>query len=1337
MVGVPDPTAYASYLLIDFFDEAARRFPDRIAVEIPPGRERPARRFVTYAEIARQSHILARRLTPVVRGECIVATLLARGTELLYSSQLAALRAGAAYAPLDPAFPDSQIRDVLEDSEAVAVFTDTAGVARLASAGIEANLIDVDEAIGQFSGGLAPATRPDWLGPANLAYLIYTSGTTGRPKGVMIEHRSIANLVVSDIGEYRLSPDDRVGQNSSAAYDSSIEETWLAFASGATLVVIDDETVRLGPDLIPWLANERLTVFCPPPTLLRATGCENPQDALPGLRFVYLGGEPLPRDIADRWAPGRLLINGYGPTECAVTCTRDSVTPGEPITIGWPVPGMEALVLDEHLEEVPEGESGELCMRGIGLARGYRNSPELTAAKFPIHPRHGHIYRTGDLVQRQPDGRLIYLGRIDAQVKVRGYRIELEAIEARLVECPGVRYAACRVQGEGAHQTVVGFVVPRKGSDLKEDDLKAALHEALPPYMVPSRIGFLDVLPQTGSGKLDRKRLPMIEDVHHHESKEAAAPTGTAEGRIAEAFRTTLGLREAVLPHDDFFNDLGGDSLMAALLVSRLRSDTLTASITVRDLYEVRTVAGLAALAETTLQMHHRPEPVAGQPKGNQAVATVVQGLWLLLELVVGAPIAYYAMFRLLPWLAGEMSLVTLILLAPVGLLVAVLLYGPIAVGIAVLVKKALVGTYRPLREPVWGGFYVRNWIVQQTARLIPWWLLEGTEFHCMALRTLGARIGRRVHIHRGVDLNRGGWDLLEIGDEATLGQESTVRIIDFEEGKIVAGPISIGAGANLEVRAGLGPGTVMEPASTLAALSSLPPGGRIPAGERWDGVPARPAGQSIQVPEPAGKEIPQLRHGVGLILAKIMLWAVLGLPFDLAAIGFALASRVDSKALVGWLSDPVLDWPTLLGIVALVTATLPIGVFLEAIAARAMGRVEEGTIPRWSWSYIRVWLKSGLVDSANEWLSGSLFWPAWLRVAGAKIGPKCEISTIIDVVPELIEIGPETFFADGIYLGGPRVDRGTVTLSKVSLGTNTFLGNHAVVAAGQKLPDDILLGICTVADDHFMSKGKSWFGHPPFELPRREIVEMDRSLTHEPPPIRYLNRLLWECLRFVLPAAPVTAFLAWLDAVAYSEATMPLIPFLFVAVPLWSLAAAGSLSVLVLVSKWSLLGRVRPGNHGFWSCWCSRWDLLYVAWGLYARAALTRLEGTLFLTWFLRATGMKIGRRVVLAGGFSQVVDPDMIVIEDDATVSAMFQAHTFEDRVLKIDRILIRRGATLASGTVPLYGADVGEGAYVAPHSVIMKRERLMPGLGYEGVPTRPQHAPPDALVLGEPHE
>lgn len=1317
-------TAQEPQLLHEFFAAAVRQWPTQIALEIPPGTERTARCVLTYAALAQRTQAMAAFLQPFVTEECVVALLLPRRNEHLYVCQLAALQTGAAYACIDPTFPDEQMHDILTDAEAVVLLTDTAGQARARQVGWPAERI-VDVTALSLPDAPPSFAPPAWLTPQHLAYLIYTSGTTGRPKGVMIEHRSIANLVASDLREFQLRPGDRVAQGSSAAYDSSVEEIWLGWAAGATVVVMDDETARLGPDLIGWLQRERITALCPPPTLLRATGCEDPAAALPELSLLYVGGEALPRDVADRWARGRRLENGYGPTECTVTATRGRVLEGEPITIGRVVSGLQAWVLNEQLEEVLDGEQGELCLGGIGLARGYRNRPELTAQKFPTHPQFGRLYRTGDLVHRAADGSFFFHGRIDAQVKLRGYRIELEAIEARLAECAGVREAACCVQENGAQQTLVAFIVPEdKQQAFAFDDLKTALRTKLPAYMVPGHFALLDEIPTTVSGKTDRKALPTLELTSRNGQHATIAPRNEMERRLAAAVQQILRLPTAVSVEDDFFNDLGGSSLQAAELISLLRSDAATAAFTVRDLYEARTIAALAQHApvhpNTVATVAEEEFVAAGQPH----LATVLQTLWLLLGLVLGSLGFWLVTFEIIPRLLDGLGFVPFLLLSPLLLIAGGCLYTPLSVVLVALLKRVLIGRYELLRAPVWGSFYVRNWMVQQAARAIPWTWLEGTEFYAIALRMLGARIGQRVHIHRGVNLRLGGWDLLEIGDDVTISQDAALRLVDLDNGQIVVGAITIGAGSTLDIRAGLGPNTVVAAEGYLTSLSSLPEGGRIPRGERWDGIPAQPAG--LAPPRPAltvaNQPLSPLTHGTLLLLARWGLSILLALPYEVPLLALALWYGVQTETVLQWLYAPSLDWHALWLITLTVALPVPLALFFEALLLRALGTIHIGVISRWSAAYIRVWLKSQVVQSASEWLSGTLFWPHWLRLAGMNIGRDCEISTIIDVVPELITIGGPSFFADGIYLGGPRVHRGTVSLSRTHLGPNTFLGNHAVIASGQYLPEDILLGVCTVADDTIVQPGTSWFGHPPFELPHREIVECDRSLTHEPSFIRYWNRVFWEALRFSLPILPTLALLVWYEAAAQAEAMTSLASFLLLLLPLLNLAFAGSFCLFVLALKWLLLGRVKPGTHPLWSCWCSRWDFLFVAWGMYASTTLMSLEGTLLLPMYLRAIGMKIGRRVVLGSGFAQVVDPDMLQFEDGATVNCHFQAHTFEDRVLKIDYVRIGQRANVGHGTVLLYGADIGARTQVAPHSVVMKRESLLPRRSYAGFPTRP---------------
>jgi len=1358
---------------------------------------------VTYAQLAsrvdRLSAELSRFLptttsqaTPGAGGACgagaepIIAILLPRHTPDLYAAQLAALAIGCAYTALDLRFPDGHLIGALEDAAPCVVITDAAGRLRASRLGIpESELLDVS----LIRGSTALRTRESAAGGDasvdcdRLAYVIYTSGTTGRPKGVEITHRSIVNLVESDLDRFRLTPFDRVAQCSSPAYDSSIEETWLALAAGATLVPLDDETVRLGPDLIPWLAGERITVFCPPPTLLRATGCDDPERALPELRLLYVGGESLPGDLADRWAAGRWMENGYGPTECTVTVVRGRVVVGQPVTIGRPVRGHSAWIVDGSLEEVDQGNSGELVIAGPGLARGYRGMPELTAEKFPVHPRFGRIYRTGDLVRRTAAGELDYLGRIDSQVKLRGYRVELTAIEAVLAACDGVLAAACCVQREGNLELLVAHIVPdpgtvaargsatASGSDAKarlpsRAALIAAVRATLPEYMVPARIGFRAVLPTSVGGKLDRKALPILSLAEDGPS-DAAGTQSTRElvdcgdsidAAVLGAFAETLrpGPADPIPSMDaDFFLELGGDSLSAVSVICALRRNPETGSLSVRDLYACRTARRVAAhLRGSAVPTSagsgkgpwesRRGDPTEAMPphstrSGPRAAAarastvpfTLVQGAWVLLGVGIFGAAAAGSVAKLLPQLLEAVAPDRLLMMAPFLAMTAALAWIPISVALTVLVKWAVIGRYVPGRHPVWGSYHLRHWMVVSTARLIPWGALEGSMLMSLVLRALGAKVGRRVVIHRGVELRTGGWDLLSLGNDVTLAQESALRLGEFERGELILDRISVGDGVTIDVRGGVsGPATIGASA-IVSPLSWIEPGTTVGAGERWTGVPARSVGPATGPPQ-LGDSTWRSRARSPAVHALLMV--TLGglrvlVPTAVIAAALLLGARLAPDAgrgVVEWLGGartPALPATTTLGAVgvALGCLSLPCLLLVLALAARWSGRVRPGVVSAFSVDAVLIWSTTGMVDSAGRWLSGSLFWPWWLRLAGMRIGRDCEISTIIDVLPATVALGDECFLADGIYFCSPWRHRGTLTVSQTALGSRTFIGNHAVIPAGAVYADDLFVGVSTLAEPELMRRGGDWFGMPPMSLPRRQVVAGDRRLTHEPGALRYVNRLFWESLRFTLPTLPIAVSLAWYELLATSALRVPPLWWWCVLVPGATLGAAGVLCGAVVVLKWLLLGRVRPGEHPLWSCWCSRWDFLFVAWGVWARGPLSALEGTLFLNAFLRLTGVRIGRGVVLGRGFTQVVDPDMLEFEDGATVNGHFQAHTFEDRILKIDRLVLRRGATLGEQAVVFYGAEIGDGATVRPHSVVMKRDVIPPAECHVGCPTR----------------
>ncbi len=623
---------------------------------------------------------------------------------------------------------------------------------------------------------------------------------------------------------------------------------------------------------------------------------------------------------------------------------------------------MKAWVLDETLRELPIGRQGELCLGGIGLARGYRKSPDLTSEKFVSHPVLGRLYRTGDLVHCDDAGRFYCHGRMDAQVKVRGYRIELGGIEAHLAECAGVRAAACHVQDDGGNPILVAFIVPEDlSTPPAASGLKSALEVHLPSHMVPARIGILAELPTTVGGKLNRSALPHLAGVGRMAGGPLEPPRTPLEGLLDAAFRNSLSLVQPISIHDDFFTDLGGDSLTAAILVTLLRNDPATAWVTVRDIYQSPTVAELARLAPTPGPATQVPkQPERTRPQGKPLLVTAVQTGWLVAVFSVASWAAYLIGCVCLPRLTDELGVVSSLLLIPVLGLAALLVYTPLAVAFAVMVKRLLIGRYQPLRAPVWGGFFLRNWIVQRTVHLVPWGWLEGTVFQHAALRALGARIGRRVHIHRGVKLLEGGWDLLDIGDDATLSQDAAVRVIELDDGDIVVAPVILGAGSTLDIRAAAG-GHTRARKRGLSNRPVIAAGGRPHSGRRALGRHSGAAGGTDS--GPAGTA-----RGFGISNA----FATRGghapgacgdAPAPRLAAAIAIhrclsGYQLSSEELWEWLNHPVADWtPWLVGL-GIVVLAVPLTLVFEAAIIRLMGRVPEGAYPA-----LESGIRAGLVE--------------------------------------------------------------------------------------------------------------------------------------------------------------------------------------------------------------------------------------------------------------------------------------------------------------------------------------------------------------------------------------
>ncbi|MGA5036763.1 non-ribosomal peptide synthase/polyketide synthase [Streptomyces capoamus] len=561
------------------FERQAARTPDAPAL-IDGDRE------LTYAEVDRTANRLAHRLLADGAGpERVVALALPRSAAAVVA-QLAVAKAGGAFLPVDPDYPPQRREFMIRDAGAHLVLADPAEV--WAADGPETAPTDTD--------------RPTALTPAHPAYVIYTSGSTGTPKGVAVTHQGLASFAAAAAEQYAAGPGDRVLQFASPSFDASVLELCVSLLSGAALIT-GEEGPLVGERLAEVLAERRVSHTLIPPAAL-ATVPPETAAALPALRTLIVGAEACPADLVDTWAPGRRMINSYGPTEATVVATwTGPLTPGTGApSIGRPAGGTRVRVLDAALRPVPPGVTGELYLAGPGLARGYLGRPGLTAQRFVADPFGApgeRMYRTGDLVRWTADGRLRFAGRADHQVKLRGFRIEPGEIESALRRSPLVRDAVVVVraeEGPGSPARLVAYVVPAEPSaaGLPVGELRLHLAGSLPPHMVPSVFVPLQELPLTPNGKTDRRALPAPGPVRPADGPRTAPRTDT-ERRIARIWSDVLGIEE--VGADDNFFALGGDSILTMQVVSRLRRDGL--HVATRDLFTHQTVAELATVVRT------------------------------------------------------------------------------------------------------------------------------------------------------------------------------------------------------------------------------------------------------------------------------------------------------------------------------------------------------------------------------------------------------------------------------------------------------------------------------------------------------------------------------------------------------------------------------------------------------------------------------------------------------------------------------------------------------------------------------------------------------------------
>ncbi|WP_217995568.1 Pls/PosA family non-ribosomal peptide synthetase [Sanguibacter suarezii] len=1328
--------------LVDVFHQSVEDFPDAPALD-------NGAQVLTYAELADAAYALAGELAGAgVGGGDRVGVRIASGTTDLYVAIIAVLVAGAAYVPVDADDPDERARTVFAEADVAAVIGNDLAVAVRRPVAVGASAAPLSPVLP------SPASSDAADGPAltDDAWIIFTSGSTGTPKGVAVSHRSAAAFVDAEahlfLQDAPLGPGDRVMAGLSVAFDASCEEMWLAWRHGGCLVPAPRSLVRSGMDLGPWMIANDITVVSTVPTLVALW----PPGALDAVRLVILGGEACPPEIGARLATAdRELWNTYGPTEATVVACAARLTAEPPVRIGLPLAGWDLAVVDPSGEPVPTGSPGELIIGGVGLARYL--DPVKDAEKYAPMPTLGwdRAYRSGDMVTFDGTG-LVFAGRVDDQVKIGGRRVELGEVDSALLALPGVEGAAAAIRTTGSGNTIlVGYVTttPEFSASTAMTQLRASMPAALVP-----RLAQVDTLPTRTSGKIDRDALPWPLPAARSAHASSDAPSDASSGARSRAGSARSGrtpaqdapgaptatpaspteswLQELWLEilgavvtsgEDDFFA-LGGGSLTAAQLVSRLRARF--PEVTVADVYEHPTAAALAAtldaMAVPTGRRNTEVRPVprrtqAGQVVFSLALRTIGGLRWLVW--LAAASTAVASLWDV-AWLPRASSWAI-----AAGWAVLVLPHGRMV--LAALGARALLAGVGPGEYPRGGQVHLRLWLAERLVDELGATTLSGAAWMPFYARALGATVGPDVDLHTIPPVT----GLLTLGAGCSIEPEVDL-VAHWIDGDVLhIGAVWVGDDARVGARSTLGAG------ARVGARAEIAPGsavlGTVPDDEFWSGAPAQRAG-AARGPWRTARPPRRPRWlwayaAMSALIAALPVVAVVGagaLVVDQVVDAGSRASQggATSAGSVGAAAARALLLLPLGTVVAVVVLAVSIWALVRALSVGLTSGIHpvQGLRAWQAWSILRV------LDEARTWLfplySSSLT-PAWLRALGAQVGRDTEASTVL-LIPCLTSVNDGAFLADDTMLGMYELGNGWLRIETVKIGKHAFVGNSGMTAAGRKVPKGGLVAVLSAAPRRTKAKsGTSWLGSPPTRL-RRVVAQPDQSRTYAPPTRLRVARALIEVCRLVpvmVHAATCLGVVTVLLLVAGSGQEWAGWPGAALVCGALLLVVGALAAAVTTAAKWALVGRVRLTDHPLWSSFVWRNELADTFVEVLAAPFFARIAvGTPVLNVWLRSVGARIGRGVWCETYW--LPEADLVELRDGATVNqgCVVQTHLFHDRTLSLDTVVLREGATLGPNSVILPAASLGRHATVGPVSLVMRGESVPDKTRWIGNPIGP---------------
>ncbi|MBP2367936.1 non-ribosomal peptide synthetase-like protein [Pseudonocardia parietis] len=1351
---------------------------------------------------------------------------------------LAVAKVGAAYVPLDVRLVADQVVAIVCDASVCLVLTTSTVAVRFPGLGARTatTVVPLDLAehfiAEQSPQRLLNVERGAPGGP--VAYIVYSLDADGRPHGVAVDHRSVCNFVRVAAEVYGVGPGDRVFQGQSPGSDRMVEETWLPWVAGATVVVPPAGTTLQGEALWRFLGERCVTVLRSDAATLAAL-----DERLLALRLV-LSSASCPPEVIRRWQrPGRRLIGTYGPPEATVTTTWTELEPGRAPTLGVPLPTYSIIVLDveDPQRALAPGEIGEIGIAGVGLARGYVNRDDLAREAFvpdrldvPDNPSK-RIFRTGDLGRVTPDGRIEHRGRlVDETTTARGRRLGMSPtlktvaqaasttlvaadyatqvpvapapasgtaltgagallgeVLARVLGCEAVLVDADFFDDLGADSLLMAKFCAqvRKHPDLPSVSIqyvyehptlrRLATALALPieaptpsSVVVVARLAEIlaevldraEVPPQTSFFELGADSLTMakfcarvrkdpelptlsIQEVYSHPTLTslaaavAPAPEGTAPA--AQELAAQLGeILAAVVEREvpgqaHFFDDVGADSLMMAKFCARVRKDPRLPTVSIENVYATPTLVGLAAslapvepgeLAPSTSP--EEPAVVLDRWESVRRVGTAGYVLCGVFQVAFGLGWSYLmavVAFWGYEWFVASPTLLALYERAVLGGSASFLFLCLFPI----VVKWVLIGRWTPRSIRVWSLGYVRFWIVTTVVRMNPLVLFRGSPLYVLYLRSLGARIGRDVAMFAQMPVCT---DLLSIGDRSVIRKDASVPCYRARDGLIETGPVTLGNDVFVGEATALDLGTRVGDGGQLGHTSALLSGQVVPAGERWHGSPARPAGVDYCTVPPARCGWTRKILYSALQLAIVL---ILVLPVSLGGLALLLREIPQLRALLFPGPQAFVHWyfyaeifgtTFVLMFVGLIVAFLLISTVprLLALAVRP-----DRVYPLYGVHYLLHGTIAALTNNAVfiRLFGDSSAIPHYLRAVGYDLLPLVQTGNNFGLgvkhdSPFLVTVGPGTVVADELSIINADFSNTSFRVSRARIGARNFLGNRVTYPSQGRTGNNCLLGTkVMIPIDGPIREDVGLLGSPSFEIPR--AVARDIRLG---PSDDELRRALRGKNRHNVVTMLLHLGVRWL----YLTGTLMLIPAVAVfEVTLGALeiVVAGVLMMLFTVVWFALVDMTMRRLQLWVPNGCSIYEPKFWGheryWKVSAPAHMMLFNGTPLKGLVYRLNGVRVGARLFDDGAV--LVERSFVFIGDDCMFNrgSIIQNHSQEDSVFKSDHTVLGSRVTLGAGVFVFYGIAIGDDTVIEADSFLMKGEEIPAGETWGGNPAR----------------